>query len=346
MNTPFSYQAICAKCHAMSGKMLVLDDYKNLSRMTSVREIAAYLTEHTTYGNELAGVDLSNISRSTLEQLLNENLYHNYRKLLLFAYGDMKDLFKVLIKMFEIELIIKAVFEIYSENADTVFDLSSTERDILEKSDNRAAIEALLKAKNLDEALAALKDTEYYASLNAATLQNVLNLTLFEVSIYDEYYERLYRLFDKKGDRFGNKINIVGILADSKNLSRILRFKLNFNTHPEQIYPYLLDLYGKIKKRNLVDLCRMTSSEFILYLKNSKYGKSFSEEGIRNPSDYIADFTSRYYKRVFAGSSASFEVPFAFLLLKEFEVKNLIHITEGVRYHIPSDVILYNIISV
>jgi len=344
MNTPFSYHAICSKCRAMAGKMLDQTDYKNLSQMSSVKEIAAYLTERTTYGNELANIDLGQMSRSILEQLLNDNLYHNYRKLLLFAYGDMKDFMKVLIKVFEIEIVIKIVFEIYTGNATIL--LSETEHEILNTSDTHLNLEGLLKAKSLEEALILLKDTEYYPSLNAATLQNVLNLTLFEVSMYDDYYKKLYLLFQQKGAKHGNKRNVVGILADSKNLSRILRFKLNFNTQPEQIYPYLLNLYGKLSKKDLIDLCQMSSSEFILFLKNSKYGKSFAEDGIRAPSDYISDYTSRFYKRLFVSNTASFEVPFTFLLLKELEVKNLVHITEGIRYNIPSDVIMDNIIHI
>ena len=62
--------SITSKIRAKYGKMLTFSDYKQLSGLSSVSEIASYLRTRTKYSEALSGANDSAIHRDHLEDML------------------------------------------------------------------------------------------------------------------------------------------------------------------------------------------------------------------------------------------------------------------------------------
>ena len=341
MITPFAYTAVCAKCRAMYGGMLKPEQYAALAGMHSVTEVAAYLTDQTSYATEFEAVNLNLANRHEVERLLSENLYHTVEKISSFSSGPIRDSIQALMKKFDMNFVLRAVDRIYKKQP--IPEGSKVPADAAPFSP-RIDMAALVRARTFDEALSALRESEYRKALESSLSGDTLNYALFEVLLYDAYYEGLYQLFERESA--GRAANIVGVIADIINLSRIYRFKVHFQIEPEQIYPYLMNLYGRLKKKDYVRLCALGPEEFVAAYRNSVYGGALTagtEDANFADSDRLL---VKYYKKLFLQPEPSLAVVFAFFSLKELEVQNLVHVTEGVRYGIEGDRILENIVQI
>ncbi len=337
-------QALCAKCRAMSAEFLTLEDYKALSKMTSVREIAAYLTSNTSYKDEFSGIDLQNINRLSLEHILHGSLYHTYKKLYNFSTGEIKDTISAMTRKFDIDILIRIFSQIRS-GFDKV-PLSDIQLEILEGAG--VDTNAIIKATSTDKAKVALKGTSYYEPLVHSIVDGELNLKLFETKLYEMYYKDLYEKFELTSPTSGH--NIIGIIADYENLERIYRFKFSFGTPAEQIFPYLIRVYGFLNENQLMKLCSLDYESFISQVRESPFGRKVTALNAHNETTDshhshfdIKNFFAKFHRKLFLNTEATAQIPFSYLSLKVLEAENIIHIIEGVRYRLPVNEIMKNI---
>ena len=127
MASPFPYSAIIAKCRAMSAKLLGYDDYAALCSSSGLSEAAAYLSQHGLYSDELSGVSLSYINRSSLEELFAHGFDRICGELLTFAGGDLKRVIGVVTKKREVARLIDRAFICASGNTAEGVKAESTE---------------------------------------------------------------------------------------------------------------------------------------------------------------------------------------------------------------------------
>ncbi len=66
----FSHNATVAKAKAMHGKRLTPNDYRELMNRRTVAEAADYLKKNTHFRKALASIDVSNVHRGRLEDIL------------------------------------------------------------------------------------------------------------------------------------------------------------------------------------------------------------------------------------------------------------------------------------
>jgi V/A-type H+/Na+-transporting ATPase subunit C len=68
-------QALTAKVHAMYGRRLTPQNYRELVRKQSVSEVAAYLKQQTAYSPLLRDINENFIHRGQLENILRRDLF-------------------------------------------------------------------------------------------------------------------------------------------------------------------------------------------------------------------------------------------------------------------------------
>lgn len=88
-----SYAGVNAKVKALFGKMLSEEDYNNLINQKSVQDIFDYLYQNTHYREyleELAGVE---IHRRQLERTLKKNFIRDFKAILRYLTGPIRDFF-------------------------------------------------------------------------------------------------------------------------------------------------------------------------------------------------------------------------------------------------------------
>jgi Archaeal/vacuolar-type H+-ATPase subunit C len=331
MNSPFQYNAVYAKCRAMSASFLKESDYVYLSKLTDLKDVANFLSENDSYSKEFKNIDLSKVNRNFLEQILNKNIYDTYTKLYIFTTGGLQKFIGAMKDKFEVDFILKCILKHYrpsdnlAENHFLTYDVR---------------YENLYKSANSQELINQLENTVYGKALKNIVWDDTIDIAHVETLLYNAYYDKLYYSY-RQDDK---KIIAMKILIE--NVQRLLRLKYKFNLETSQIYPYLINLKKIDKVNKLLEVSNLSDDKFFAViakrLKMSNVPENVNELITAN---YFDNLIYKKAKKIFLDTKPSFENPFAFLSLKEYEVKNLIHIIEGVRYHISSDTILKYIIG-
>jgi len=331
MNTPYQYNSVYAKCRAMSASLLKDSDYIYLSKITDLKDIANYLSEHDAYSKEFKNIDLSKINRNFLEQILNKNVYDTYMQLYIFTTGNLQKFIGAMINKYEMDFIIKCILKIYRKS-----DEVSEDHFLL----NDPYYDNLYKSSSYQELLEQLENNIYGKALKTITFDEKIDLVYVETMLYNVYYEKLYNSYEN------NDKNIMAFKVMIENLQRIMRLKYNFNLNTSQIFPYLIHLKKSSKIKKFMEISELPDDKFLAivskYLKINDLPDNIDEIVSAN---YFDNLLYKKIKKIFLNTTPSFEKPFAFLSLKEYEIKNLIHIIEGVRYNVSPDIILKYIVG-
>lgn len=113
---PAPYYAVSAKVHALYGRRMTQDDYRQLMSKRSVPEAAAFLQSHSGYRNHLAGLNTSKIHRETLENALRSTYVDEYRRIFSFMQNNDKELMRFPLYRAEQSAILTAMRQLTSTN--------------------------------------------------------------------------------------------------------------------------------------------------------------------------------------------------------------------------------------
>ena len=80
MDKVITYAAVNAKIRALEKDFLKREDYLNMIQKKSVVGVARYLKDNTSYGKLLREINIDNISRRDLEDILKNNMIKNMDK--------------------------------------------------------------------------------------------------------------------------------------------------------------------------------------------------------------------------------------------------------------------------
>ena len=91
---PSAYYAVSAKVHALYGRRMQPEDYRQLTAKRTVPEAAAFLQVHPGYRDRLAGINTSSMHRETLENALRGAYVDEYRRIFSFMNLNDKELMR------------------------------------------------------------------------------------------------------------------------------------------------------------------------------------------------------------------------------------------------------------
>ncbi|MBF7096554.1 V-type ATPase subunit [Alkalibacter mobilis] len=328
--------AIYSKTSALKSKMLQMDDYKALMGKDNVRQIYDYLLEFSVYGEKLAELRGQKIHRGDVERALYMHLISSIEKILHYLGGDYRKFIIAYLKKFEIEDIKLAIESVTGRTSITDLENHILSTDSFSKID----IRELLAQETLQDLMEKLKGTDYYRLLIPYTNQVDSKFSFYVEMILDRfYYSQLIKAAKKLPDAdLKGAVDLLERNIDLYNLEWLYRARKFYDMSKEEIINFVLDSGKKFNYFQLKDLVYESDfQKMIGYLSSTDYGFLFNHDW--DIDLYMERRIERYlfYKslNLYGKSVLDFSKVYAFIMLMEFEVKDIISIIECKRYKLP-----------
>ncbi len=336
----FATQATVARIHAMYGKMLTRQNYIDLLSKQTVSEIAAYLKKNTRYHDILASIDINNIHRGLLEDLIRKNNFYTYEKLCKFQNLDKIPFYKYQIKKEEVNQILSCILHI---NAGKSEDYITTLPSYLIKRSSFNMIE-LAKSKTFADLLKVIKGTKYYNVIKQirADENGQINYLRCEVLLRTEYYKLLLEEIDKdfKGKVALKLTENVKAQIDLTNFINAYRLKAYFHADAGAIKQNMLPFYGRINKTQMFRIYEAKNKDEMLELfEKSIYAKKITTINPEIVEKNISQIRYKSSKGSLQNANFAPVALYSFMNLCDNEAHNLINIIEGIRYNVPPTII-------
>lgn len=327
---------ISAKAKSMYGKRLTDADYKDMLRRSSVSEIAAFLKETKAYGSALEQIDTHNIHRGQLESLLMRELFNKYTKLCRYNFTGDNDFYNYLVLQYEIEQILKCILSLNAGTmSDFILDLPAFLID-------HASFDlmALAKVRSFEELLDVLKHTPYRERLMpfAPKSGEPVDYAACEKELMVFHYDHLLNTVQKKfhGKARKDLERVIKVNVTLLNLMTIYRLKRYFDTPDSEIKENLIPFSFKLNKNTLQKLIDAEDIDtFFDVFKETTYGKAGVSTDILEFERDLDQIIFVYNKKLMRFSTSPPAVLYAFIILNNIEVDNIIKIIEGIRYQVP-----------
>ncbi len=336
MLSTLASNAILSKAHAMYGRRLTEQNYKDLLNCQSVAEVASYLKNHTAYKQVLAGVNENSLHRGQLEAKLKQKQLEDYASLCRYEVSVGEYFSGYLLIRSEIEQILHSI---------TLMSAGKPEEYLFSmpmylSQHTHINLQSLAEIKTFDDLLNALDHTPYRKLLEPLKPMNgnAPNYTEIENALYTYLYTWIFSIIDKytKGETSKQLRNIFVSVIDLTNYSHIVRLKASYHVDPESIRSMLLP-YGSLKPRILSQLLEAeTESEVSALMKQTPVGKQWLDID----SSYVDEIPKRALYEIcrhniyFSRNPSVVMMSYTFLL--QSEITDIVTIVEGVRYKLPA----------
>ena len=329
----YSTNAIAAKIRSVYGKMLTMDSFREMVSKRSVAEVADHLAHTARYGDRLRDIDPNTVHRELLEQLLEEQNYFLYRRLIEFSGLEDRPFYDFLLKRHECRQMINLVnavscgLQLSFVQSLPPFLIEGSKLDLL----------SLARCKSIDELTAALKGTRYHKLFLKfqRTPEGKVDFTDAEIRLRTDLYEGLLR--DVKESGFGSDgdelLDMIRSEIDVINIINAYRLKAFFGYSPDEIRKVMLPFtrMGKTGMNRLYDC--PDEEKMRAVIANSPYGRYMTaeDEDVEPP---LRKRTLTTMKHALARSGSAPVSLYAFMYICENELRNIVRVIEGVRYDV------------
>lgn len=338
MDKVIVYAAVNTKIRALEKDFLKREDYLNMIQKKSVVDVAHYLKENTSYGKLLSEINIDNISRRDLEDILKNNMIKNMDKLIYYFRDDYKELIRSLYIKYEIEDL-----KILSRSIFNGKDLETIKKPLsfLGKY-SRVSLKSLFKSRTIRDLIYSLEGSEFFEFLIPLVDGRRENLFRFEMAL-DMGYFSIIQSRKLKISREDRKIlkKWEGLLADLYNIQWVYRGKKFYSLSPEELLNYTINYGDKLTFRERKAMCYAKNlEELYKMITNTIYGFLFKKEEMYRDI-YMERRINRfiYYKLKALDRQFSLSIiqTIDFVWSFEFEIRDIISILEAIRYDTPSE---------
>lgn len=335
MDNVTRFAAVNAKIKTMEGELLKDEDYKSIIGKQSVVEVARYLKEKTAYSRVLESVDVNNIHRGMLENLIKQNMIRNIDKIIHYFTGEYKRFIYTLYAKYEIEelkVIARAVYnkEDPEQYKDSAFIGKYTRIDV----------DTIYNARHVRDIIFALEGSEFYKYLSPLVDGDIAeNLFRFEMVLDMAYYSILQKEWGRLSKRdIGVLEHAQGVVADLLNLQSIYRGKKFYKFMPEELLNYTINIGYRLNYNFIKSLCYTENlEEFYRLVRSTKYSFMFKDD--ETTDIYMERRMERHIyfelKAMIKNYNLSIISSFAYVMLLQYEVRDIIAIIETIRYKVP-----------
>jgi V/A-type H+/Na+-transporting ATPase subunit C len=334
------YAGVNAKVKALMGKMLTREDYQALLRMDTVQSIFDYLYYHTNYSDDLEDLVGLEIHRRQFEHTLKKSFVEDYEVIYRYLTGNTKKFFKFLFEKFEIEDLKMLLRTILIEH----------DREYLKENmiylgvHTDISLDKLAGISSIEDLLNVFSGTKYYDTLKrfAGRYEQDRNLFPIEMTLDFNYFTGLEKMARKLSkDSYHVVRDILGTQVDLLNIQWIYRIKRFYNLELNEIKYYTLPYNYRLSEKELIDLIQIDNPDEIFnYLNHTKYNMLFSvlgeNKGLLFEKYFFAYLLHKAEHLKLTGIFSIGQI-IAYVFLKEYEIRDLITIIEGVRYSLNSD---------
>jgi V/A-type H+/Na+-transporting ATPase subunit C len=326
-------KALTAKVHAMYGRRLTQQNYRELVRKQTVNEVATYLKQQTAYSPLLRDVNENFVHRGQLENILKRDVFDQYIKAFNYVGRSELKFYRFLILKMEISEVLSCIRLLNAGHAEEyiltlpAFFAKHASFDLY----------ALAKVKSFDELLRLLQSTAYYDILKKYDSADGEKADIVKIEIE---FNKLYysRVLDSIDTIFSGTVRdrirySFGMEIDLTNITTIIRLKKYYNAKSEYIRSLLIPYYFKVNRAALDAIMDAPDAEAAWQAAcNTRYGTAFKSYQFEFVENYGQQIMYRYHKQLFTFSTSAPVAVVSFFQLKDIEIQNIVHVIEGIRY--------------
>jgi V/A-type H+-transporting ATPase subunit C len=332
MSAVFKYAYPYAKTRAMKGALLSADDFRSLLKADSYPEFLRIL-QTTSYAPSLAGQDFNELPVTALTLVLYQSFFRDYDKTIQAVTGESQKFFILLYQKYELinlKTILRGICShVAPEHVAAL--LLPTERHTLFSK------EKLLALHTVQEVVEQLRKTFFEYPLNQSLHRFEKENEFFpiEMALDLHYYHTLWEeILKLPKEELEIVKKLMGLVTDVLNVSWIIRFKEQYRFSPEEILNYTIQHGYTFTFRDRWNLARLQDAKEILaYLKNTQFSKAITgDESLNTLHVVLTRYVVTQLRKYFIGYPFQIGVILGYVLLKEFEMTDLITIAEAKKY--------------
>lgn len=336
MGVSSSANAVLVKARAMYGNRLTRQNYADLIGCRTVNEIASYLKSRTTYAEVFDGIKIGTVHRRQLESAVHDKLNFQFASLCLFEQAIGDKFYEYFIIRNDIEILLHAVRYLkggHTHARPTVLPPFFQNHSKLNES-------KLLAVNSFEQLIDSLNGSPY-RKLFEPFVQRGGEPDYFSMELmltkylYSEVDNLIKSSFSGKAKK--ELLELMRMRLDFLNIVSIYRFKKIANRPGMLIRDVLIPNDTLMTDEQLDNMITAESADEVLrILKDTCYGKEYTEnESVCIEQTFEKIMYNRCRKLLRFSTSAGVVVV-CYIALMETEVRNLVHIIEGIRYNLPS----------
>lgn len=334
MNPFASYKAINAKLHSRHRAFLTGQEWDKMLECKTIPQVSDFLIKKYGYKDILDSSQTKDMHREDLEVNLNHYCVLEIEKMLYYFSGDYKNFFRVLLMKYEIEdllIILRAV----ARDEDKT---GLAKHFVHSEKYTKLNYARLLDCQNMGQFIESLKGTPYYEPLRTMTQEDAIKREFhMEMKLNILYYKTLMERAKKLRKRDCKVAqHIIGFKIDYLNVQWIYRAMKYYDISREEILIYSLVGGQKLTYNRLKKLAYTTSMQDFKRLAKQYLGEDlFSIEDDVFLEKRAENLLYQLVKK--EKGSDDIGLPLAYMYSIMMEIKDLIAVTEGIRYGLPKE---------
>ncbi len=328
------FSALQTKLKKMYASMLNEYDYDELLSQANLKDVISYLKIKFPMLKNLN----ENMHRRAIEEELNNIYIYAFQKIERYINKKEKEYLKKHLEKYEIIYIKNILREIVTEDTIPIEYENSEWKNFIKN--NFKEIEKLNNKMNYQDFAGIMSTTRLKKIFNKYPEYNDAkqNLDEIEESVDRYFFEDIYEY--SKGNTTIR--NLYGYEIDFLNISWIYRMKKYFNYSEKKMLDILIPVNYKLNKSEIKKLVLAESVEDFKKTVNIKYDFIKNEETIMHDIDRFL-FKENY--NIFKTQEFNVAIIISFMNLLEYQIRNIINIIEGIRYHQDREKIQEKIIN-
>lgn len=251
--------------------------------------------------------------------------------------------FKLIISEFEIREILRMILLLKAGDPEEY--ISSLPGFLISKC--KVDLLGLASVRSFNELLKVLEGTQYERILNPfRPTENQLAIDYIgcEHSLYEHYFRRTIKLINKSTNKSERRElqQLIGMRIDHINLKSIYRGKVLFKSDPKNIALRIFPFHKRLTKNMIDEMLNADSDEHLEQIIDRIFRSSGAINRMsKNENSFLESYTDRLlYKanKSYLHLSQNLSVVFyAYFVLSQLEISNIIYIIEGIRYQLPTE---------
>ncbi len=342
MGNLIGYSAVATKLRAMESRLLKDEDYRQLAKMESVAQAAAYLMNRPAYREVLSRENAAELKWEDLERLFLGTLFYDYSKLYHFCNKRQREFLKLYFGKYEISIIKRSLRRIFNHGDRTGESIQN--REAMQKFSD-VHMEELAHAETIPEFLEALGKTRYRSVL--ARLGDSEDTTLFdyEMTLDLYYFSEMWKKkrYFLKGKDLDVLTKTFGTTADLLNMMWIYRAKKYYQLPEGTILTLIIPIAYKLRDDEIRDMVMAAGpGELNEVIRRTYYRRQFLDLSGEELERFYNQFLKKIYTEERRKNPYSIAVVTSYLYDKEEELDKLTIVLEGARYGLdPRETLAY-----
>ena len=339
MGNVLSYSGLSTKIRAMQSKLITEAQLAEISQLSSVPQIFAYLKRTPEYKDAWAAFDENELHRGQIEKMLKSSIFSNFSRIYHFANPKQRKFLELYSKRYEIRVLKEIMANIFDHRNTDPLDLSPYEEFF--RLHSRLDLQKLASCATMEEFLNVLKGNEFYTPLSHIQ-DHESKALLFDYGMTLDlyYFSQIWNVREKlfKGKDLEQMTLAYGEKFDMLNLQFIQRSKRYFHMAPADIYALLIPMNYKLKKEEINAMVEAASHEESRQIfRKTYYGKKYDQLTVGNLEEFYNLILRTTLEKEAARNPYSVAMLYSYLYHKEHEVNRLTIAIECVRYGVASE---------